>query len=236
MQAFKRWSAASFERAMVQNLANIRRALDAAPAGGALMDLGCADGRRTLDFAGWARAGSVHGVEVTPEHAAAARARGVEVVQADLNGQLPVDELQFDVVISNQVIEHLSDTDRFVSEIRRILRPRGLVITSTENLASWHNITALLLGWQPFSLTNVSAQVAGIGNPIALHRGERPGLQSWEHMRVFAYRGLRELFEAHGFTVTGLLGAGYYPLGARVGRLEPRHAAFLTVVATTEGR
>jgi SAM-dependent methyltransferase len=218
---------------MSLNLANIARALDGVPAGGALVDLGCADGVRTLDFAARARARSVHGVEVTSEHADAARTRGVNVVEADLNEQLPFEDALFDVVISNQVIEHLSDTDRFVSEIRRILRPGGLAITSTENLASWHNISALLMGWQPFSLTNVSTRALGIGNPVALHRGEEPGLRSWEHLRVFAHRGLRELFEAHEFIVSNVLGAGYHPLGARVGRLDPRHSAFLTVIATT---
>jgi hypothetical protein len=48
----------------------------------------------------------------------------------------------------------------------------------------------------------------------------------------FSYLGLRELFESHGLSVRAVLGAGYFPLPAAVGRLEPRHAAFLTVVAT----
>lgn len=119
-----------------------------------------------------------------------------------------------------------------MAEIRRVLRPEGIAVTSTENLASWHNVGALVLGWQPFSLTNVSMQKLGVGNPLAIHRGEEPQLASWEHLRVFAYRGLRELFEAHGFVIQDVVGAGYYPFGARIGVREPRHAAFLTVVAT----
>jgi hypothetical protein len=50
-------------------------------------------------------------------------------------------------------------------------------------------------------------------------------------VRVFAHRGLRELFEGHGLAVERVLGAGYYPLPSRFGRHDPRHAAFLTVVA-----
>jgi SAM-dependent methyltransferase len=137
----------------------------------------------------------------------------------------------FDSVVSNQVIEHLSDTDRFVSELWRVLRPGGVAVTSTENLASWHNVAALTLGWQPFSLTNVSSTRLGIGNPLAIHRGADANLKSWEHLRVFAARGLRELFEAHGFKEIALLGAGYYPLPSGAARFDPRHAAFLTVVA-----
>ena len=64
---------------MQENLGNIRRALEGASAGGAIVDLGCADGSRTVEFAAQARAGSIHGVELTPAHARAARARGVDV-------------------------------------------------------------------------------------------------------------------------------------------------------------
>jgi SAM-dependent methyltransferase len=222
-----------FERAMALNLANIEEALRGAAPGGRLLDLGCDDGERTLVFARAAHAGEVHGVELVPDTAEAARGRGITVVEADLNGQLPLPDGSFDVVVSNQVIEHLTDTDAFVSEIRRLLRPGGLAVTSTENLASWHNVSALVLGWQPFSLSNVTARRAGLGNPLAIHRAEEVGLPSWQHRRVFSYRGLKELFVAHGLAVSAILGAGYYPLPARVGRHEPRHAAFLTVAAKT---
>jgi hypothetical protein len=104
-------------------------------------------------------------------------------------------------------------------------------VVSTENLAGWHNIVALVAGWQPFSLVNVSHQSGALGNPLALHRGESFPWESWEHMRVFAYRGLGELFSAHQLDVETIVGAGYFPLPARVGRWDPRHAAFITVKA-----
>ena len=216
------------------NLVGIDEAV--ANRGGRLLDLGCGDGERTLRFARACGAAEAYGVEVTPEHAVLAEARGITVVSADLNAELPLDDGSFDIVVSNQVIEHLADTDAFVSEIARITKPGGLVVTSTENLASWHNISGLLVGWQPFSLTNVSETRLGLGNPLAVHRDEEAGLESWQHLRVFAYRGLRELHEAHGLHVTRMLGSGYYPLPARIGRLDPRHAAFLTVVAERPDR
>ncbi len=77
----------------------------------------------------------------------------------------------------------------------------------------------------------MTSRRAGLGNPLAVHRGEAPGAVSWQHARVFSYRGMRELFESHGLAVRDVLGAGYFPLPAAMGRLEPRHAAFLTVVA-----
>ena len=221
----------AFVAVMEQNLANIERVLESVPAGGALLDVGCDDGASTLRFSAAAGASSTHGIEIVEERARLAAQRGVAVRTSDLNARFPFDDEVFDVVVSNQVIEHIVDTDAFVSEIRRVLKPGGYAVTSTENLASWHNIASLVLGWQPFSLTNVSRFYLGLGNPLALHRGQRSAHKSWEHVRVFAYRGLCELFVTHGFLVEWVLGAGYYPLPRRLARLDPRHAACLTVRA-----
>ena len=225
-------AARAFEHAMHDNLANIERALASAAPVHKLLDVGCDDGERTLAFAAAARADAVHGVEMVAEQAQQARTRGIEVALADVEAGLPYADESFDAVVSNQVLEHVLDIDRFVAELRRVLRPGGVAVVSTENLASWHNVVALVLGWQPFSLTNVSGVCSGLGNPAAIHRGSaqtRP--RSWQHVRVFAHRGLRELFEGHGLAVARILGAGYYPLPSRLGRRDTRHAAFLTVVA-----
>lgn len=213
---------------MGDNLENIVDLLE--PVAGQFLDVGCDDGERTRLFADAAGADAVHGVELMEDRAALARARGIEVTSADIEQGLPYEDGQFTAVVSNQVIEHLADTDRFVSEIARVLEPGGYAVVSTENLASWHNVFALVLGWQPFSLSNVSATRLGLGNPAAVHRGEAwEYSSSWQHRTVFAHRGLIELFEAHGLAVEHVRGAGYYPLPRRLARLDSRHAAFLTV-------
>jgi hypothetical protein len=53
-------------------------------------------------------------------------------------------------------------------------------------------------------------------------------------VKVFSYRGLRELFEANGLKVRAIRGAGYYPLAAGAGKVDPRHAAFLTAVVAPQ--
>jgi SAM-dependent methyltransferase len=224
-------AARAFVAAMEANLENIRSLLSAAPLP-RLLDIGCDDGERTLDFAQSARATEIFGVEAIDERAELARRRGVQVEVADISAGLPYEDATFDGIVSNQVIEHLHDTDGFVQECHRVVRPGGLVVVSTENLASWHNIAALVCGWQPFSLTNVSGTTGGLGNPAAVFRGQphtRP--PSWQHVRVFAYRGLNELFDEHGFDVERIAGAGYFPLPASIGRRDPRHAALITISA-----
>jgi SAM-dependent methyltransferase len=223
-------AARAFERAMAHNLENIVDLMESTD--GALLDVGCDDGERARMFADAAGATAVYGIELVEERAELARARGIDVVQADVDRGLPYDDDRFGAVVSNQVIEHLADTDVFVAEIARVLAPGGYAVVSTENLASWHNVFALVLGWQPFSLSNVSSVRMGLGNPAAVHHGEQWEYpESWQHRRVFAYRGLVELFAAHGLVVETVRGAGYYPLPRRVARFDPRHAAFLALRA-----
>jgi uncharacterized membrane protein YkvA (DUF1232 family) len=205
-----------------------------------LLDVGCDDGvwteelRRRLGVAGT----DVHGLEIVRDRVQRARARGFDVRAGDLDQSWPFDDESFDVVHANQVIEHVTRLDHFVEETRRVLRPHGRAIVCTENLASWHNVFALGLGYQPFSLTNISAR-RPIGNPLALHAHESGAPESWQHVHLLSLTALRDLFLAHGFAIESSWGSGYHPfsgrLAARLAALDPRHAHFIGVVAT-EGR
>jgi SAM-dependent methyltransferase len=206
-----------------------------------VLDVGCDDGawtdkvRRRICVP----PKQVHGLELVGERAQLARRRGFDVRTADLEERWPFDDEAFDVVHANQVIEHVKRLDHFVSEIRRVLAPGGMALICTENLASWHNVVALALGYQPFSLTNVS-NVRPIGNRFALHAGEKPEHESWQHVHVLTLTGLRDIFAAHGLSVTDSWGTGYYPLPGRLAsplaELDPKHAHFIAVVAYVSPR
>jgi SAM-dependent methyltransferase len=153
----------------------------------------------------------------------------VRVTVSDLASAFPFADESFDLVHANQVIEHVSDVDHFLAETNRILRVGGVAIISTENGSSWHNIFAATMGWQIFSLTNVSAVTRGVGNPVALHRGSPLALRSWTHKTIFNYRGLLEIVGLHGLSLMRAVGAGYHPLPAGIGRVDVRHSHFITV-------
>jgi SAM-dependent methyltransferase len=214
---------------MAQNMQNIVDLAHSTPPPKSMLDLGCDAGGRTQWIAKQLGARGAHGLEIAPERAKIAASRGIEVAVGDLSQRFPYDDESFDLVVSNQVIEHVVDTDNFVREAFRVVKRGGRAVISTENLAGWHNVGSLLLGWQPFSLTNVSEAAKAVGNPLGIHRGEEGEARG--HLRVFAYRGLRELFELHGFMVKDVLGAGYFPLPRRLAQIDPRHAAFLTIAA-----
>ncbi|HEY3185399.1 MAG TPA: methyltransferase domain-containing protein [Gaiellaceae bacterium] len=198
-------------------------------AGARLLDLGCNDGTFTVELARTIGAAESHGVEFVAPLAAEAAARGVQVASHDLNGRLPYDDDSFDVVHSNQVIEHLEKTDVFVKEIRRVLRTTGYAIVSTNNLASWHNVFSLLLGMQP-TPCHVSDELV-VGNRFDPKRGREHPEKGFTHLRVFAFEGLKELLELHGLAVEKLVTSGYYPFPPRAAdvlcRLDRRHGAFL---------
>jgi ubiquinone/menaquinone biosynthesis C-methylase UbiE len=197
-----------------------------------LLDLGCDDGIWTRRLADAVGAGEIHGVEVVAEQAKKAEANGVRVYAIDLNRPLAgIPSDTFDLVHANQVIEHVSNVDLFVSEVFRVLKRGGHAVISTENGSSWHNVFAAAMGWQIFSLTNVSGLKAGLGNPFAIQRGGTPFTGTWTHKTIFNYRGLIEMFETHGFSKVTVAGAGYFPLPALLGRIDPRHSAFITVFA-----
>lgn len=202
-----------------------------------LLDLGCDDGAWTEELR--RRIGippeQVQGLELLPEQAQLARERGFDVRTGDLDEVWPFEDASVDVLHANQVIEHVLRLDHFATELKRVLRPQGTAVVCSENLASWHNVAAVALGYEPFSLTNIST-VRPLGNRFALHAGESPGAESWEHVHVLTLTALRDLFDAHGLVVKSSWGTGYHPFPGRLARglarLDARHAHFIGLVVS----
>jgi SAM-dependent methyltransferase len=213
------------------------RLLDAVPPiDGRLLDVGCDDGEWTEQVRTRARVApdAVAGIEVVPARRSLAEARGFTVRDGDLEQRWPYDDGEFELVHANQVIEHVKRLDHFVLEAKRVLQPEGRFLVCTENLASWHNVVALLLGWMPFTLTNISS-TGSIGNPLSLHPESGGHGESWQHIHVVTLRALVDLLEAHGFAVEERFAVGWYPLRGRAARwaagVNPGHGHFIGVRA-----
>jgi 2-polyprenyl-3-methyl-5-hydroxy-6-metoxy-1,4-benzoquinol methylase len=100
-------------------------------AGERVLDLGCGTGWFTARLAA---AGALPvGVDVA--HAAIDRARakhpGLDFRLAAIGEPLALADNTFDVVWSSEVIEHVADTARWLSEVRRVLVPRGRLLLTT---------------------------------------------------------------------------------------------------------
>jgi SAM-dependent methyltransferase len=198
-----------------------------------LLDVGCDDGGWTAQLA--ERIGippaQVSGIEIVDEQRQAAIARGFDARDGDLEASWPFAESSFEIVHANQVIEHVKRLDHFMSEATRVLAPGGLLLVCTENLASWHNVVSLMLGYQPFSITNIS-QTGTIGNPFALH--DESSWESWQHIHVMTLEALRDLFRRFGLRDARVFASGYYPawgnLASRLADHDPRHAHFIGLI------
>jgi arsenite methyltransferase len=99
-----------------------------------VLDLGCGAGLDSLVAAQMVGpAGSVTGLDMTPEMLAKARAGAAELgaanarfVEGDAE-QLPFGDESFDVVISNGVIDLIPDKDAVFSELHRVLVAGGRI-------------------------------------------------------------------------------------------------------------
>lgn len=112
-----------------------------------VLDIACGEGYGSAMLARHAR--SVRGVDIAGDAVAHASAtyrgtRGLEFVQGNA-AEIPLGDDTVDVVISFETIEHHDRHREMLSEIRRVLRPDGLLIISSPNrvvyseLAGHHN-------------------------------------------------------------------------------------------------
>lgn len=219
-----------------ENIKNICKAIKVTGPHDVILDVGCWDGTNTLKWVESANANKVYGIEPTHKAALVAKGKNIHVFEkfADKN-KWPLKNMSLDCVITNQVVEHLSDLDIFFSESSRVLNNTGKLIISTNNLSSWHNIVSLLFGWTPFDLTNSSLKLQGIGNPLALHKNDTSPKQYWTHKCIYTTKWLKEWADIYGFELILNYGAGYYPLPAWVGNIDKTHSAFITLVFNKNG-
>ena len=205
----------------------------------ALLDVGCGDGAQLFNYLDY-KPELFCGIEGSPSLREQAEARGIKTACCDLNGVWPYEDNKFDVVHSAQVIEHLHNTRLFVSEAFRVLKPGGTAVIASENLTSFLNLSAMALGYTPFSLMRVCGWY--LGNPFGLHYGEtdEEGVPITDpafagisgHIRVLSVLQAKELFERIGFRATvGSIGLMPIPdfLGRHLEKLMPRRGHFLTI-------
>jgi 2-polyprenyl-3-methyl-5-hydroxy-6-metoxy-1,4-benzoquinol methylase len=143
-----------------------------------LLDVGAADALLSRKFTenGW----RVTAIEGDPEVARAGSQHCERMITANLDREIPALEGQFDAIVYADVLEHLVDPLRVLSEIDRHLAPEGLVILSVPNVA--HLYIRLLLLCGRFDYVD-------------------RGILDRTHLRFFTARSLRSLLANAGLVI-----------------------------------
>ena len=116
------------------------------PEGSRVLDLGCGDGA-LLDLLQRERGCSGYGVEIADGNLLACVARGVNVIQLNLDEGLAMfDDRSFDVVLQIDTLQHLRNTEVMLRETARVGR---IGIVAFPNFAHWPNRLAVLRGRMP---------------------------------------------------------------------------------------
>jgi cyclopropane fatty-acyl-phospholipid synthase-like methyltransferase len=156
--------------------------------GETVLDLGCGDGWMTAELA--ALGARPTGVEIARAAVERAQRRHPQLTfaLAAVDGPLPMQDNAFDVVWSSEVIEHVADTARWLSEARRVLRPKGRLLLTTPNHS---RLRLLVAGIEPYS------------EPLG------------DHLHLYSARSLRGVLREFGFGEIAITAGGGPPLARR---------------------
>jgi SAM-dependent methyltransferase len=153
--------------------------------GDRVLDLGCGDGAFTAELA--ASGAAAVGVEVADAAIARARKRhpGLDFRLAPIDGPLPLADNSFDLVWATEVIEHVPDTARWLSEVRRTLSPSGRLLLTTP---SHGRLRLAIQGIERFS------------EPLG------------DHLHLYTRKSLATVLEEFGFDHVTVRAVGGLPL------------------------
>lgn len=103
-----------------------------------------------------------YGLDFTDMNATVLQAAGIQLGTLDLeHDRLPFDDGSVDLVIANQVYEHLKEIFWVTHEVSRVLPVGGHLIIGVPNICAFHNRLLFALGRQPSQMKNYSAHVRG---------------------------------------------------------------------------
>lgn len=150
------------------------------------LDIGCAEG----NFGSWIRQqrhAEVWGLEFSPEAAMKASAILDRVLPGDAMQtieQLPA--ASFDLVVCNDVLEHLAEPELLLQKIKRVLTPGGVIVASIPNVRFWSAFRKIVFR--------------------ADFPREDQGIFDRTHLRFFTHKVIVRMFSETGFRIQRLQG------------------------------
>ncbi|MDD5331748.1 MAG: class I SAM-dependent methyltransferase [Candidatus Nanoarchaeia archaeon] len=167
----------------------IKKSLSLIGKGKKVLDVGCYDGYISNKIKDLGNV--VIGMEISKEGVKLAKERGIDCFFGDVEGKFPFKDQEFDVVFAGEIIEHVFDTDLFLSEIKRVLKKDGFLVLTTPNIAAFNRRLKLFIGKNP-------------DIDIGLVNYEGKG-RSAGHIRYFTKKSLEKLLKRNGFYIQSFM-------------------------------
>ena len=104
------------------------------------------------------------------------RCPAAELIESEIDRELPLVDNSFDLVWCVDALEHIVDTQTALSEMRRVLRPGGELIVATPDHRITKRVRLAITGWDRYF------------DPFS------------PHLRFYTQRSLRDALESCGFT------------------------------------
>jgi len=164
-----------------------------------ILDIGCGEGNDLMNIDNEIKkqncSAELYGIEYYEKYRNVSLKKGIHAININLErDHFPYKDNFFDIIIINQVTEHIKEIFYVYSEISRILKNRGLLIVGVPNLAAYHDRFSLLLGQQPTSI-----KILG------------------PHIRGITYPGFKNFIESENFfKLVQVKGSGFYPFSEKM--------------------
>lgn len=140
----------------------IRRFLQEAAPFESVLDIGAGQGFDLQSARYVMPSAALTALEVHPPYIRILESKGIRTVRFDLESDaFPFADDSLDVVIANQILEHVKEIFWIFHQVSRTLRVGGRFIIGVPNLASLHNRLLLMAGRQPTVIASASAHVRG---------------------------------------------------------------------------
>ena len=163
-----------------------------------VIDIGCGEGGLSIAFA--KENSKVLSLDIDPERVKRSKIRaeeeGVEVNFVVADGlRLPFRSFSFDIIICNDLIEHVPEPQRLMEDCNRVLKKGGILYLQTPNRMSPYEI----IHDSHYGLFGVSLMSYSVAKWYVTK--VRKVVQNYEVYKLLSYRCLEGLFKRFDFKV-----------------------------------
>lgn len=184
-----------------------------------VLDIGCATGF-IGEYLRKKKECEVFGIDIRKEEIQVAKKRLQKAIVIDIEKKDSVKKIlketrnkKFDVILATSVIEHLKEYNNALSHMKFLLKPGGIIVASTPNIAHWSMRLELLKGKFNYS---------------------EYGILDNTHLHFFTVQTFKEYFEKNGLKVGKIfydtVGGGFPRISRFLGKFLPNLFAYQILI------